>query len=80
MNKEYNDIDKMLKRELSEFLGIEPEDIEEDFFLTEDLHMSPTDLTDFTEMLSQKGFATQELDFSEVETYSDLVDYCTQHQ
>lgn len=79
MNKEYTDIDKLVKRELSDFLGIDPEDIEDDYLLTEELHMTPTDLTDFTEILSKK-FDVSQLDFTEIETYSELIDYLTLHQ
>lgn len=80
MNKEYNDIKESVRKLLSDFLGIEPEDIEEDFSLTEDLHMKPTDLTDFMEILSSKGYDTESADFSEVETFSDLIDFLTLHQ
>lgn len=80
MNKEYNDIKESVKRLLSDFLGIEPDDIEEDFSLTEDLHMKATDLTDFMEILSAKGYDTESVDFAEVETFSDFIDFLTQHQ
>ena len=80
MNKEYNDIKESVKKLLSDFLGIEPEDIEEDFSLTEDLHMKPTDLTDFMEILASKNYDIESVDFSEVETFSDLIDFLTQHQ
>ncbi len=80
MNKEYNEIKESVKKELANFLGIEPEDIESDFSLTEDLHMKPTDLTDFMEILSKMDFDTASIDFAEVETFADLIDALTQHQ
>lgn len=80
MNKDYNEISKLMKKELSNFLGIEPEDIENDFSLTEDLHMTPADLTDFIEILSKMNFVTENIDFTEIETFSDLIDALTQHQ
>ncbi|KKR44852.1 MAG: hypothetical protein UU51_C0007G0013 [Microgenomates group bacterium GW2011_GWC1_41_20] len=80
MNKEYNEISESTKKELANFLGIEPEDIENDFSLTEDLHMKPTDLTDFMEMLSKMNFDTDKIDLTEIETFSDLIDALTQHQ
>ncbi len=80
MNRDYNEISKLIKNELSNLLGIEPDDIEDDFSLTEDLHMKPTDITDFIEILSNMNFATESLDFSEIETFSDLVDALTQNQ
>lgn len=80
MNKEYNEIQELIKKELAGFLGIEPEDIESDFSLTDDLHMKPTDLTDFMEILSKMDFDTDSIDFAEVETFADLIDALTQHQ
>lgn len=80
MNKEYNDIKESVKKLLSDFLGIEPGDIEEDFSLTEDLHMKATDLTDFMEILSNKGYDAESIDFNETETFSELIDELTEHQ
>jgi acyl carrier protein len=80
MNKEYNEISVSTKKELADFLGIEPDDIENDFSLTEDLHMKPTDLTDFMEILSKMNFDTNSIDLTEIETFSDLIDALTQHQ
>lgn len=79
MNKEYSDIQNKVKGSLAAFLGIEPEDIEDDFSLTEDLHMQPTDLTDFMEILSKMNFEVEDMDFSEIETFSDLIEWLTQH-
>ncbi|EKE12405.1 MAG: hypothetical protein ACD_13C00220G0001 [uncultured bacterium] len=80
MNREYNDIKESVKNALADFLGIEPEDVEDDFSLTEDLHMKPTDLTDFIEILVKMNFDTASLDFSEIETFSELIDALTVHQ
>jgi acyl carrier protein len=80
MNKEYNEIKIAIRKLLADFLGIEPDDVEDDFSLTEELHMKATDLTDFMEILSTKGFDTESLDFTEIETFSDLIDELTQHQ
>ena len=80
MNRETGEITNLIKKELSDFLGIEVEDIEDDFALVEDLHMKPTDLTDFQEILTKKNFPTEKLDFTEIETVEDLVDFLVQHQ
>ena len=74
MNKEEQELKDSIKKRLSEFLGIEPEDIEDDFSLTEDLHMKPTDLTDFTEILKEMDIDVNKLDFTEIETFSDLLE------
>ena len=74
MNKEYSDSREKIRKLLADFLGIEPEDVEDDFSLTEDLHMKSTDLTDFSLNLSKEGFEAEDLDFTEIETFTDLVD------
>ena len=60
-------------------MGLDVEDIEDDFSLIEDLHMKPTDLTDFAQILSKMNFETEDIDFTEIETFSDLVDWLAQH-
>lgn len=62
---------------LADFLGVEPTDITEDDSLTEDLHMTPTDLVDFTDILEKSGIDTTGLDFTEVETVTDLYEKFT---
>jgi acyl carrier protein len=79
-NKEDKDIERTIKKALADLMGIEPEDVENDYSLTEDLHMKATDLTDFMEILSKMDFDTNSVDFSEVETFSDLIDSLTQDQ
>ncbi len=69
-----------LKRELSDFLGIEPDDIDDEDSLTEGLHMTPTDLTDFMQILNMAGFDTENLDLTEIESFSDLAEALNLHQ
>lgn len=66
-----------IRRELADYLGTEPEDIDDESILTEDLHMKASDLTDFSETLSSLGFDTSKLDFTEAESFIDLVDAVT---
>lgn len=79
MDKEQTQIKQKVKKKLADFLGIEPDDIEDDFSLTEDLHMQPAEITDFTQILSDMGFYTEKLDFSEIETFSDLIEAIALH-
>jgi len=79
MNKEDLETKKSIRIVLADFLGIEPDDIEDDFSLTEDLHMKATDLTDFVEILSKKGIDTESMDFTEIDTFTDLIDSITFH-
>ena len=40
-------ISELVKEVLATQIGVEPDDIHEEDLLSEDLHMSPTDLSDF---------------------------------
>ncbi len=77
MDKDFEKTKQAVKVELADYLGIDIEDVEDDSVLTEDLHMKATDLTDFGELLSSKNYDTASLDFSQVETFLDLVEAVT---
>ena len=77
MDKETNDVREKVKRILANFLGVDLEDIETETTFIEDLHMKPTDLTDFTVKLDEAGIDTTDVDFSEIETFGDLIDTLT---
>jgi hypothetical protein len=80
MKNEIDNTKEIVRRELSNFLGIEPQDIEDDFVLTEDLHMKASDLTDFMQILVRMDFDTSAVDLTEIETFSDFVEALTSHQ
>jgi len=62
---------------LSEYLGVEHDDIHlEDTFL-EDLHISPADLAEFIESLETHGYSTSKLNLEEIETVGDLSEHLT---
>ena len=63
-----------VKKILTEHLGIEPDDIELNDSLTEDLHMKPSDIVDFTVGLSSKGIETDKIDLTSIETLGDLLE------
>lgn len=71
MSKLASDI-KPVKNLLADQLGIEPDDIEENYSFIEDLHMSPSEVSDFIETLEKNGYDTSALDLSTLETFSDL--------
>ncbi|QQG41380.1 MAG: hypothetical protein HYV90_04450 [Candidatus Woesebacteria bacterium] len=79
MDTELNNMSVKIKRELSDFLGIDMEDIEQETSLREDLHMDPTSLTDYLEILSKAGFDTDKVDMAEVETFEDLLESLSSH-
>ena len=80
MDNDFNKTKDIVKKELASFLGTDPEDIEDDYSLTEDLHMKASDLTDFMQILTRMDYDTSEIDFTEIETFTDLVEALTSHQ
>ena len=59
---------------LAEQIGVEPEDIdEEDAFLT-DLHMNPTELSDFVHSLTSLDLDVSRLNLTEIETVVELLE------
>jgi acyl carrier protein len=69
-----------IKKLLTEHLGVDPEEINEDDYFSDDLHMSATDLTDFTEILANSGFNTQTLDLTMIDTVGDLIEELTHEE
>lgn len=69
-----------IKKILAEHIGVEPDDIDDEDSLVHDLHMSPVDLSDFAEILQQKGFRVMADDMAEIETFEDLVDFASAHE
>ena len=59
---------------LAEELGVEPEDIKEDDSLSLDLHMKPTDLTDFFQKLEDSGFNVAKINLTDIETVEDIIE------
>lgn len=80
MDSDFEKTKQKIKRELSDYLGIEAEDVEDDSILSEDFHMMPNDLTDFMEILSTAGFDTSKIELTEIETFEDLVEAVTAHE
>jgi len=79
MDNETNTISQKVKRELSDFLGIGIEDIEDESEFVEDFHMTASEMTDFMDILSKAGFETDKIDLTEIEAFSDLVEALTAH-
>ena len=65
---------------LANHLGVEPEDIENDDSLSEDLHMTAVALADFTHVLEKEGYPVSEIDFTELETVGDLIESLSSHE
>lgn len=65
---------RKIKNLLSEQLGIKPSDIQDDYSFLEDLHMGPSDLTDFSEKLLANNINTSNINFQEINTVSNLIE------
>ncbi|OGM28427.1 hypothetical protein A2962_04700 [Candidatus Woesebacteria bacterium RIFCSPLOWO2_01_FULL_39_61] len=70
----HKDVKTQIKKLLSEYLGVEPDDIDEEDSLVADLHMKPTDLTDFVEILDTRGLDISKLELTEIETVGELIE------
>jgi hypothetical protein len=49
---------KSIKIILAGLIGVEPEDIKDEDYLDEDLHMDPAEVVDFLQKLQEQGFDT----------------------
>lgn len=65
---------EFIRELLAQLLGLEPDDIKDDDLLSTDLHMRPTDISDFLAILDENGIDTTKLDLTEIESFSDLVE------
>ena len=61
-------------RLLAEHIGVEPEDLSEEDFFLEDLHMNPVELSDFVHSLGNLEIDTSKLETGSIETVSDLLE------
>ena len=66
-----------IKQLLAEQLGIDVSDINEEDTLATDLHMVPSDISDFLRTLEEEGFETTKIDIAEVETVEELIEALT---
>ncbi len=80
MDTEFANTRQKVKRELADYLGVDMEDIEDETEFTTDLHMDAVMLTDFMEILVKAGFDVSQLDFTEIETFLELVEALTAHE
>ncbi len=66
-----------VKESLAHHLGVEPDDVNLEDSLTTDLHMRPTDISDFLGILEGKNIDTSPIDLTQIETVEDLVEALT---
>ncbi len=63
-----------VKELLSEQIGVDPGDLNDEDYFVEDLHMTNADLTDFTHKLESSGADASDIDFAESETLGELLE------
>ncbi|MFC1625450.1 acyl carrier protein [Patescibacteria group bacterium] len=74
-----NKIKEKIKKDLAEFLGVDTDDIDSQDNIMQDLHMSPSDATDFLSVMEEKGYDITGLDLTEIETFDELADFLITH-
>jgi len=68
------DYTQIIKKLLAEAIGADVEDIDLEDLLTEDLHMMPSDLADFSETLESRGIALEDIDLTSLVSVEDLIE------
>ncbi len=63
-----------IKEILAAQIGVEVEDLNDEDAFIEDLHMTNADLTDFGQKLQTLGADISEIDFSTIETITELLE------
>lgn len=63
-----------VKQMLADYIGAEVEDIKDEDFLVDDLHMSATEIADFVESLDNAGIDISKIDIAELEAVEDLLE------
>ena len=74
MEIEFEKQKSQIKALLATYLGIEPSDIDDNDTLVNELHMGPTDFTDFGGILEENGFDLTKVDYEEIETFIEYVE------
>lgn len=69
-----SETERIIKETLSAHIGTEPEDIDNEDALREELGLNSISMTDVIEELKQQGLAAEKISFDEVETVEDLID------
>lgn len=72
--KKATDLNTQVKKILAEKIGVEGDDINDNDSFTNDLHMSPTDLTDFVNALKILEIDTSQIVLTDLFTVNDLID------
>ena len=63
-----------IKKLLADYIGVELEDIDLADTLSEDLHVSASDVSEFIEQLGNQGLNTSSIVLEDIESVSDLIE------
>jgi len=79
---QYTKMDKVneIKSLLAEQIGVEAEDIKETDSFSEDLHMGPAEMADFSETLKKLEVDMAKIDFTNIETVGELLETLELHE
>lgn len=83
MNDEKKKLTKyeaIIKSKISGLLGIEIEDINNDDFLKDDLHMNSAEITDLVHILNSEGLNIALSDIAKIESVDDLVEIVAENE
>lgn len=67
-------IENIIKKRLSEYLGVEETDIKNEDLLKDDLHMSSGDISDFLLKLKEVDLEIDPSDFTNIHSVSDVIE------
>lgn len=80
MESETNKLNEKVKNLLADFLGVDADDIKDEYELSGDLHMTPADITDFLQILESNHIDISEINLAETETFDELIEALTQRE
>ncbi len=69
-----------IKKYLSEYLGIDSDDLANDDYLKEDLHMNSVEISDFLHLLKNKGVDLNLSQITEINTVQDIIDISSENE
>lgn len=79
-NKDFDDVSAVVqkaKQILADFLGTEPNEINDEDSFVEHLHMGPSDISDYFDLLQKNGINFSSADLEKITTVGDLIEYLT---
>lgn len=79
-DKKFKKYLEITRKALSQILGTDSVDIQLEDSFTEDLHMDPTEIADFIQLMNEKGFNLDNLDFEEIDTVEEFVNYLVNYE